>query len=169
MLMNFGPINQRGGEKRLNVIFSRARQHMAVVSRASATTRSPTTTTTARRRCSSFLRYAEAVSRGDARRARGAGSTPARGGAGRGRRRAGRRGRRAAGGRAARARLGVAERVGQSAFRCDLAVRRPGDDAHRVAVLVDTPARVGPASRWPNGRSPIRRCSAPSAGAWSTC
>src|SRR6185295_3517040 len=32
MLMNFGPINQRGGEKRLNVIFSRARQHMAVVS-----------------------------------------------------------------------------------------------------------------------------------------
>ncbi len=32
MLMNFGPINQRGGEKRLNVIFSRARKHMAVVS-----------------------------------------------------------------------------------------------------------------------------------------
>ena len=26
ILMNFGPINQRGGEKRLNVIFSRARQ-----------------------------------------------------------------------------------------------------------------------------------------------
>lgn len=32
MLMNFGPINRRGGEKRLNVIFSRAKQHMAVVS-----------------------------------------------------------------------------------------------------------------------------------------
>jgi predicted DNA-binding WGR domain protein len=32
MLMNFGPINQRGGEKRLNVIFSRARHRMAVVS-----------------------------------------------------------------------------------------------------------------------------------------
>ncbi len=32
MLMNFGPINQRGGEKRLNVIFSRARFRMAVVS-----------------------------------------------------------------------------------------------------------------------------------------
>ena len=33
MLMNFGPINQRGGEKRLNVIFSRARHHhMAIVS-----------------------------------------------------------------------------------------------------------------------------------------
>ncbi len=32
MLMNFGPINQRGGEKRLNVAFSRAKRHMAVVS-----------------------------------------------------------------------------------------------------------------------------------------
>src|SRR5258708_38308613 len=32
MLMNFGPINQQGGEKRLNVIFSRARQHLAVIS-----------------------------------------------------------------------------------------------------------------------------------------
>lgn len=31
MLMNFGPINRKGGEKRLNVIFSRARKHMAVV------------------------------------------------------------------------------------------------------------------------------------------
>ncbi len=32
MLMNFGPINRRGGEKRLNVIFSRAKQNMVVVS-----------------------------------------------------------------------------------------------------------------------------------------
>ena len=32
ILMNFGPINQSGGEKRLNVAFSRAKQHMAVVS-----------------------------------------------------------------------------------------------------------------------------------------
>ncbi|GAA5022276.1 DNA helicase [Marivirga lumbricoides] len=31
MLMNFGPINRRGGEKRLNVIFSRAKMHMVVV------------------------------------------------------------------------------------------------------------------------------------------
>lgn len=31
MLMNFGPINRKGGEKRLNVIFSRAKKHMAVV------------------------------------------------------------------------------------------------------------------------------------------
>jgi superfamily I DNA and/or RNA helicase/predicted DNA-binding WGR domain protein len=32
MLMNFGPINRKGGEKRLNVIFSRAKKHMAVIS-----------------------------------------------------------------------------------------------------------------------------------------
>ena len=32
MLMNFGPINQTGGEKRLNVAFSRAKKHMAIVS-----------------------------------------------------------------------------------------------------------------------------------------
>lgn len=32
MLMNFGPINRQGGEKRLNVIFSRAKKHMVVVS-----------------------------------------------------------------------------------------------------------------------------------------
>ncbi|MDA7501748.1 AAA domain-containing protein [Chitinophagales bacterium] len=32
MLMNFGPINRTGGEKRLNVLFSRAKKHMVVVS-----------------------------------------------------------------------------------------------------------------------------------------
>ena len=32
MIMNFGPINQDGGEKRLNVIFSRAKHHMVLVS-----------------------------------------------------------------------------------------------------------------------------------------
>lgn len=32
MFMNFGPVNRRGGEKRLNVIFSRAKKHMAVIS-----------------------------------------------------------------------------------------------------------------------------------------
>ena len=31
LIMNFGPINQEGGEKRLNVIFSRAKHHMVLV------------------------------------------------------------------------------------------------------------------------------------------
>jgi NAD-dependent DNA ligase len=38
--------------------------------------------------------------------------------------------------------LVVAERVGQSAFRIDAAVRRPSDAEHRVAVLVDHALRV---------------------------
>ena len=32
IIMNFGPINKKAGEKRLNVIFSRAKKHMAIVS-----------------------------------------------------------------------------------------------------------------------------------------
>ncbi len=32
MRMHFGPVNRRGGEKRLNVIFSRAKKHMAIIS-----------------------------------------------------------------------------------------------------------------------------------------
>lgn len=30
--LNFGPVNQEGGDRRLNVLFSRARKHMAVIS-----------------------------------------------------------------------------------------------------------------------------------------
>jgi hypothetical protein len=32
--------------------------------------------------------------------------------------------------------------VGESVFRCDLALSRPGDPGHRIAVLVDTPTRL---------------------------
>lgn len=32
--------------------------------------------------------------------------------------------------------------VGESVFRCDLALKLPGDVGYRVAVLVDTPERV---------------------------
>ena len=65
MVMNFGPINQDGGEKRLNVIFSRARVHMAIVSSidADAITNTYNDGANTLRR---FLEYAAAVSRGDA-------------------------------------------------------------------------------------------------------
>ena len=63
MAMNFGPINQRGGEKRLNVIFSRARRHMAIVS-----TIAPEAITNIHndgaRALRSFLAFAEAQSAG---------------------------------------------------------------------------------------------------------
>jgi hypothetical protein len=70
MVMNFGPINQRGGEKRLNVIFSRARHHMAVVSsiRHHAITNDYNDGAAALK---NFLHYAECSSRGELRLARG--------------------------------------------------------------------------------------------------
>lgn len=64
MLMNFGPINQRGGEKRLNVIFSRAKQHMAVVS-SIRYERITNDYNDGANYLKKFLRYAEAVSKGD--------------------------------------------------------------------------------------------------------
>ena len=76
MVMNFGPINQEGGEKRLNVIFSRARVHMAIVSSIDpdAITNTYNDGANTLRR---FLEYAGAVSRGRQRRGgRGTGRVP---------------------------------------------------------------------------------------------
>ncbi|MFC0626602.1 AAA domain-containing protein [Kribbella deserti] len=140
MLMNFGPINTAGGEKRLNVIFSRAREHMVIVSsiEPDAITNTYNDGANALRR---FLGYAEAISRGDLPAAQAAlAGYPAV------RRTAGSREHstvvrqlaealRAAG-------VEVATDVGESVFRCDLALRRPGEIGHRLAVLVDTPDRV---------------------------
>jgi hypothetical protein len=171
MLMNFGPINQKGGEKRLNVIVSRARQHMAVVSSIDATAITNTYNdgaNTLRR----FLGYAQDVSRGDTAAAvaslgrsgrAGSGAQASSGtqmasGAqassgtqvGSGTRAGSARQTGEVGSPAGRALaaalrshgLVVAEDVGQSAFRCDLALRRPEDVEYRVAVLLDTSSRV---------------------------
>ncbi len=62
--MNFGPINHAGGERRLNVIFSRARQHMAVV----ASMRGQQITNVHNEgaaHLAGFLTYAAAESRGE--------------------------------------------------------------------------------------------------------
>ncbi|MGV3622524.1 MAG: AAA domain-containing protein [Archangium sp.] len=63
MLMNFGPINKAGGEKRLNVIFSRAKRHLAVISsiRWTAITNEYNDGANCLR---NYLRYAEASSVG---------------------------------------------------------------------------------------------------------
>ncbi|MEV5960215.1 AAA domain-containing protein [Kribbella sp. NPDC051952] len=176
MLMNFGPINTSGGEKRLNVIFSRARQHMVVVS--SIEPESITNTyndgaNTLRR----FLTYATAISQGNHPAAKSAltpynlsrtttripsttsSSTP------------GSMSTTSAGGgvlvgpsvssRPTGSSVGVSgsvveqlrvaleargvevdTAVGESVFRCDLALKLPEDEGHRVAVLVDTRERV---------------------------
>lgn len=63
MLMNFGPINRKGGEKRLNVIFSRSKKHMAIVSSIhyhNITNEYNEGANFLRR----FLQYAESVSKG---------------------------------------------------------------------------------------------------------
>jgi predicted DNA-binding WGR domain protein len=138
MLMNFGPINQRGGEKRLNVIFSRARHHMAVVSsiRHGAITNDYNDGAAALKR---FLQYAECASAGEGRAAQGVleALNPLK-------RRSGSSGR---SGDTIAQQIGVAlrergyvvdEDVGQSRFRCDLAIRRDDERAYRLGVLIDT-------------------------------
>ncbi|MGM9487803.1 DUF4011 domain-containing protein [Ideonella sp. YS5] len=139
MLMNFGPINQRGGEKRLNVIFSRARHHMAVVSsiRHDAITNDYNDGASALRQ---FLRYAEQVSGGQREGAQRVleGLNPAT--------------RQALTEQVLQDEVleqlasalrtrghQVDEQVGQSRFRCDLAIRGPGG-TYQLGVLVDTEA-----------------------------
>jgi predicted DNA-binding WGR domain protein len=140
MLMNFGPINQQGGEKRLNVIFSRAKHHMAIVS--SIRHHDITNDYNDGANClKNFLQYAEAVSGGDAAAARRVleNLNPL--------------------SRSALAPLTqqdavvealatalrqrghvVGVNVGQSRFRCDLAVGGKGESHYQLGVLVDTDA-----------------------------
>jgi hypothetical protein len=137
--MNFGPINQAGGEKRLNVAFSRARHHMALVSsmRSSAITNDHNEGAACLK---SYLRYAEAASLGQS----DAVATVLKSLSGR-----------------MDHSLTVDDQedevvrqlaemlknegwqvkldVGQSNFRCDLAVCREGDATYRLGILVDTP------------------------------
>ncbi|WP_112246825.1 AAA domain-containing protein [Kribbella monticola] len=155
MLMNFGPINTSGGEKRLNVIFSRAREHMVIVSsiEPEAITNTYNDGANTLRR---FLAYANAVSQADPEATRAAlapyavtrRTPPSRTSTGTGTP----AGRHRTVDRSAvidqlAQRLGelgvvVETEVGESVFRCDLALRRPEDEGHRIAVLVDTPQRV---------------------------
>lgn len=140
MLMNFGPINQRGGEKRLNVIFSRARQHMAVISsiRHFDITNDYNDGANCLR---NFLEYSAACSIGDtatARRVLHAGNPLLQS--------------RAAAASTADAvalqlatalrerGLSVERDVGQSSFRLPLAVRRASDPAHTLGILIDDAA-----------------------------
>lgn len=143
MLMNFGPINQRGGEKRLNVIFSRARRHMAVVSsiRHFDITNDYNDGANCLR---NFLEYSAACSVGDAPTARRVlqSSNPAGANSSATSSTAGLTASLAA---ALRTRgLVVETDVGQSVFRLPLAVRRPGDATHVLGVLIDEASTAAP-------------------------
>ncbi len=139
MRMNFGPINRSGGEKRLNVAFSRAKHHMALVSSIHSSDIKNDYNDGAN--ClKNYLHYAEAVAVGNTETANRvlhgmsawhgsnddrtqpstdsvveqlAAALVSRG-------------------------LVVERQVGQSHFRCDLAVRNEGDNAYRLGILVDT-------------------------------
>ncbi len=140
MLMNFGPINKSGGERRLNVAFSRAKHHMCVVS--SIRHGHITNDYNDGANClKNYLRYAEAVSAGDSAGARRvlyelaawrdleekpeprhdavvtqiAAALTQRG-------------------------YEVELGVGLSHFRCDLATRRRGEAGYRLGILIDTEA-----------------------------
>ncbi|HET7865254.1 MAG TPA: AAA domain-containing protein, partial [Burkholderiaceae bacterium] len=138
MRMNFGPINQRGGEKRLNVIFSRARQHMAVVTsiRHEAITNDHNDGAATLKQ---FLRYAEHLSRGESEAAqrvldslhpaarRSLAHEPAARDVVR---------RQLA--QALRERgHAVDECVGQSRFRCDLGIRAADGGHYALGILLD--------------------------------
>jgi predicted DNA-binding WGR domain protein len=140
MLMSFGPINQGGGEKRLNVAFSRAKRHMVVVSSIRYTDITNVYNDGANS-LRNYLHYAAAMSAGDLAVARvvlralnpgGAGARPEE---------------TARDTVVAALAAALAERgldvelaVGHSHFRCDLAVKRPEDEAFDLAVFVDTDA-----------------------------
>jgi predicted DNA-binding WGR domain protein len=137
MVMNFGPINQRGGEKRLNVIFSRARRHMAIVS-----TIAPEAITNIHndgaRALRSFLSFAEAQSNGASDHAQAVLSTlnpdaaqtfgaelphdPARTAIA-----------------SALRDLGytVQEHVGGASFRCDIGIVNKAGDGYALGILLD--------------------------------
>ena len=137
MRMNFGPINQSGGEKRLNVAFSRAKAHMAVVSSImhSAITNVYNDGANALR---FYLQYAAAMSSGDLRTA--ANVLRVLNPSGRGPQRAPSHDAVASGVEAALRDRGleVVRDVGQSRFRCDLAVGRPGASGFGLGIFVDT-------------------------------
>lgn len=138
MLMNFGPINRKGGEKRLNVLFSRAKKHMAVVSsiRHHHITNEYNEGANYFKR---FLQYAEMVSMGNMK-----GATTILQGLGVGDKRTVITARQLS---ATTAQLKksleakgylVDENIGQSRFRCTLGVKKQSSDKqYRLGILVD--------------------------------
>ena len=140
MRMNFGPINQSGGERRLNVIFSRAKHHVAIVTSIShdhITNDFNAGANTLKQ----YLRYAAAISAGredvmhkcldslgekqgasdrttahDAVAARIAAELEGQG-------------------------MIAARNIGHSTLRIDVAGRKPDDDGYTRAYLVDSEAQ----------------------------
>lgn len=137
MRMNFGPINKSGGEKRLNVAFSRAKQHMALVS----SIKHPEITNDYNDGANclkQYLRYAEAASIGDQATIQSLLQTLSRW-----TEHAKESTKQSVLAEAVSERLKdkgflVDTSVGHSHFRCDLAIRKPGDESYRLGIFLDT-------------------------------
>ncbi|MEJ7805968.1 MAG: AAA domain-containing protein, partial [Telluria sp.] len=136
MLMNFGPINRAGGEKRLNVVFSRAKRHMFLVSSIQHTDIKNDYNPGAFA-LKAYLQFAQCSSVGDEAGARQVIDLLG------GKRRA--QVAHAAHPVVAQLQSALAAHgllvdfnIGQSGLRCDLGVRKEGDGAYRLGVLVDT-------------------------------
>lgn len=139
MRMNFGPINKMGGEKRLNVIFSRARENMVVVSSIQAEQITNDYNTGART-LKAFLTFAESISQGREEAAKRAlnmimpisaqgketDAAASISGLAENLRKAG---------------FDVREGLGMSGFKIDLALKPRGAASYKLAVLIDTSAR----------------------------
>lgn len=146
--MNFGPINRDGGEKRLNVAFSRAKRHMAVVS--SLRWGQITNDYNFGPSClKQYLRYAECHSEHDR-----AGAELALAQLGRFR-----SGQQADAQQLDAVTLAITgalksrgyevdNLVGQSMFRVQAAVYLPGDATYRLGILVDTAENYATADPW---------------------
>ena len=136
MLMNFGPINRAGGEKRLNVVFSRAKRHMFLVSSIQHTDIKNDYNPGAFA-LKAYLQFAELSSVGDEAGARQVIELLG------GKRKA--QSAHAAHPVAAQLRSALEAKgwlvdtdIGQSGLRCDLGLRRAGDAVYRLGILVDT-------------------------------
>lgn len=146
--MNFGPINRNGGEKRLNVAFSRAKQHMAIVT--SMKSNQITNDHNLGPQClKQYLRYVECMACSDIKGANTAlrqlskwqaNSTSSE--------------------KALSPVLQqlsdalrshgylVDTQIGQSHFQIDAAVYRAGDTNYRLAILVDTVTAYSQSDPW---------------------
>lgn len=138
MFMNFGPINRAGGEKRLNVAFTRAKHHMMLVSSIE-----PTRITNEHNEgancLKNYLRYAAASSIGDSEDLELVLRSIA---LGRDTQRSSQTSTSTAASRQLARRLKVEGfhcdyLVGHSGFRCDLAVYCDGDRKYRLGILLD--------------------------------
>ncbi|MFT5905226.1 MAG: DNA polymerase III delta prime subunit [Cryomorphaceae bacterium] len=139
MRMNFGPINRTGGEKRLNVIFSRAKHHMAIIT--SIKSKQITNDYNDGANClKRFLQYAEAVSQGDTVLANHVLSQHSDSNNNEGD---------SSYTTALEKTLSAAltakgylleHHVGESDFTCELAIRNPDDSLHKLAILTDSEA-----------------------------